>query len=204
LGLEPVEGRPDGFWKKLSQDLNKWEMRLDRPAGFLLLLHHLIIHPGFQLVVAIRTQEVICRIPIIGPFIARLQWYLIYVYFGCDIGMRASIAGGLHIPHPVGIVIGAHARIGRNVTIYQNVTIGQKRIGKPAMPTIGDGVTIYSGAVIAGEVHVGRESLIGANTIVTSDVPPDSIVSAPPNLVRSKPNEASSNSDRPRIAKIGP
>lgn len=81
-------------------------------------------------------------------------------------------------PHPVGIVIGDGVRIGRQVRVYQNVTIGRREnaaVEEP-YPSIGDDVTIYAGAVIAGAVTVGARTVVGANAVITRNIPPDSVV----------------------------
>jgi serine acetyltransferase len=86
----------------------------------------------------------------------------------------------VRFPHPVGIVIGDGVRIGTGVRIYQNVTIGLLE-NTPASdavdqyPTIGDDVIIYAGAVIAGAVAIGAGSVIGANAVITKDVPAGSV-----------------------------
>ena len=74
----------------------------------------------------------------------------------------------LHIIHQVGIVISDRATIGKNCTLYQNVTLGRK--GEYA-PTLGDNVTIYANAVIIGNVHIGDNAIIGAGSVVLKDVP---------------------------------
>jgi serine acetyltransferase len=79
-------------------------------------------------------------------------------------------------PHPVGIVIGDGAVIGRNVRIYQNVTLGLTQNGVGGYPTIEDDVSIYAGAVVIGGITVGAGSVIGANAIVSRDVPAGSVV----------------------------
>ncbi len=79
-------------------------------------------------------------------------------------------------PHPVGIVIGDGARLGKEVRIYQNVTIGLLE-NQPAdaagdeYPTLQDGVIVYAGAVIAGAITIGAGAVIGANAVITRDVP---------------------------------
>ncbi len=100
------------------------------------------------------------------------------VAFCCQIPVRYWRT--VKFPHPVGIVIGDGAVIGRGVRIYQNVTIGltenMARNEAVNYPTIEDEVFIYAGAVIFGGIVVGARSVIGANAIVSRSVPPDSVV----------------------------
>ena len=88
-------------------------------------------------------------------------------------------AWACEVPASVGIIIGDRVRLGREVRIYQNVTIGltENTVGATAAqyPTVDDGVIIYAGAVNAGGIVVGARSIVGANAIVTKNVPPDSI-----------------------------
>ncbi len=90
-------------------------------------------------------------------------------------------------PHPVGIVIGDGVRIGKNVQIYQNVTIGLRSHDAKDYPEIEDDVFIYTGAMILGGIRIGRGSEIGAHAIVTHDVPPGSLVKGV-NEIRPRPD----------------
>lgn len=85
---------------------------------------------------------------------------------------------------PVGLVISKYASIGKNCVIYQNVTIGGKDFNKPGNPAnypkIGDNVIIYPGAFIVGPVTIGNNCIIGANTVVVSNVPENSMVGGNP------------------------
>ncbi|MGA6826470.1 serine acetyltransferase [Nitrospira sp. NS4] len=84
----------------------------------------------------------------------------------------------VYFPHPVGVVIGSEVRIGRNVTIYQNVSIGRQRQGlaeTTSYPTLQDHVTVYAGAVIMGSITIGRHAIVGANAVISKDVPPESV-----------------------------
>lgn len=83
------------------------------------------------------------------------------------------------LPHPVGIVIGMKVKLGKNCTIYQNVTIGTKDtedflVGK--YPQIGNNVTIYPNAVIIGDITIGDNAIIGANSLVNKSVPANKTV----------------------------
>jgi serine O-acetyltransferase len=82
------------------------------------------------------------------------------------------------LPHPVGVVISSDSSIGENVSILQNVTIGGN--GNRIAPRIGDNVTIHSGAVVVGDIDIGDGAVIGANSVVLSDVPPDTTVVGTP------------------------
>ena len=101
---------------------------------------------------------------------------------GIDIHPGAVIGAAFFIDHGTGIVIGETAVIGRNVRIYQGVTIGalhvsKEKAGKKRHPDIGDGVVIYSGAtILGGETTVGHDSIIGSNVWLTQSVAPYAVV----------------------------
>jgi len=90
-----------------------------------------------------------------------------------------QIKGGLFIGHPKCIVIHPKSRLGKNVTILQGVTIGgnigKKRHGRLS-PEIEDNVLIGAGAKVLGPIVIGENSMIGANAVVTKDVPKNSVV----------------------------
>lgn len=93
---------------------------------------------------------------------------------GCDVSTKFAIEPDLHVPHPVGIVIGEGVKIGRGVTIYHDVTLGRDRSGE--YPVIEDGACIMPGAIIIGGVTVGRNAVIGAHAVVTQSVPDDHVL----------------------------
>ena len=92
---------------------------------------------------------------------------------GIEIHPGAKIGDGLFIDHGTGIVIGETAEIGKNVTLYQGVTLGGtgKETGK-RHPTIGNNVVIASGAKVLGSFKVGDHAKIGAGSVVLKEVPP--------------------------------
>jgi serine O-acetyltransferase len=75
------------------------------------------------------------------------------------------------MPHPFGIVIDRGVSIGSRVTIMQQASIGPKRPSDPGLPVIEDNVFIGPGAKVLGPVRVGRGATVGANAVVTRDVP---------------------------------
>lgn len=88
--------------------------------------------------------------------------------YGIVVDQNCKIGKHFRTDHAIGIVIGPGAIIGDYCKIYQNVTIGQKS-GK--FPRIGNHVTIYPGAKIIGDINVGDYAVVGANAVVTKDVP---------------------------------
>lgn len=102
--------------------------------------------------------------------------------YGIEICPGAKISSSVILKHPTAIVIGGSAQIGELVIIHQCVTIGAKDIdrvtkrGKECKQIIEDNVIICAGAKVLGNVTIGKNSLIGANAIVTRNVPPNSTV----------------------------
>lgn len=107
-------------------------------------------------------------------FLARLVNHLSRMLTAIDIHPGAEIGENFFIDHGF-VVIGETAVIGDDVTIYQQVTLGgtSPHDGVPGKrhPTIGDGVVIGSGAQVLGPITVGKRARIGANSVVTKDVP---------------------------------
>ena len=94
---------------------------------------------------------------------------LIRVMYGCDIPRRADISELVEFPHhALGAVIAPNAVIKKNVTIQHHVTIGMNGEGKA--PIIHEGACIGAGALILGDVEIGENAIVGAETIVTKSV----------------------------------
>ena len=108
-------------------------------------------------------------------FLARFVNHFSRWMTGIDIHPGAKIGRHLFIDHGFGVVIGETAEIGDNVSIYQGVTLGgtdpANGIGGKRHPTICDGAIIGSGAQVLGPVTVGARARVGANAVVTKDVP---------------------------------
>lgn len=102
--------------------------------------------------------------------------------FACEISPYAQIGEALILHHSAGIVIGHEVIIGSHCEIFQNVTIGsnRKKVGGRFMPTIGDNVSIGSGAVVVGAIHIGKNVIIGANSYVDKDVPDNVVIAGCP------------------------
>jgi len=118
------------------------------------------------------------------PLVPRLLSMAARLLTGVEIHEGARIGEGFFIDHGMGVVIGETTEIGRNVTIYQGVTLGGtgKERGK-RHPTIEDNVVIAAGASVLGPITVGRGSKIGAGAVVIADVPPNCTVVGVPGRV---------------------
>lgn len=109
---------------------------------------------------------------------------LLSVVLGIRIHTSARIGEGLMLAHRGCIYIGP-CEIGRNCNISQETTIGQGRIGTErfGVPTLGDGVYVAPGAKLFGKIRIGNNVSIGANAVVSKDIPDDAIVVGNPGRV---------------------
>lgn len=100
-----------------------------------------------------------------------------------DVSSTADIGGGLIVQHGYGTII-APRKIGKNCWVNQGVTIGYTN--DDDCPTLGDNVTVYAGAKILGDVHVGNNVIVAANAVVVKDVEDNCIVGGVPAKVIKK------------------
>jgi serine O-acetyltransferase len=165
-----------------------------RRSGVKGFLWALFFSPGFTHLPIHRAARRLFRKGFVGKALSLLLWRLSVLMSGCYFSRMAEIGPGLRLPHPVGIIIGDDVRIGHRVSIYQHVTIGvansaEADEGGQAYPVIGDDVTIYAGAVLIGPIHVGDGAVIGANSVVTKDVPARTVVAGiPARVIRELPS----------------
>lgn len=111
--------------------------------------------------------------------IAILMWKLNRIIFACDIFPSVQIGERFHLMHfGLGVVIHPYTVIGNDVWLYQNVTIGVKHHADYFKLTIGDNVFIGAGAKIlgVGEMKIGENAVIGANSVVLNSVPANAVV----------------------------
>ena len=115
-----------------------------------------------------------------------LTYWALMALFASEIGVR--LPSSTRIFHPLGIVIGREARIGKRVTIMHRVTIGNRhgRTGG-GMPVIEDDVFLGTGAVVIGPIRVGAGAVIGANAVITKDVPAHALVVGYNQVIRIEP-----------------
>lgn len=153
-----------------------------------IMIKKLLTDPPYTSVFLYRVSNFFYRKKI--PFIPRLLTIINRIIFGIEIGYTAQIGKGFRICHGAGCVIGYKTIIGENVTVNQGVTIGgnfnKSRIYNKTyitQPVIGDNVHIAAGAKVLGPVIIGSNTIIGANSVITKDVPMNSVVSGIPGVV---------------------
>ena len=141
-------------------------------------------YPG---IFAITNQRIAHALHMQGvPLIPRIITEYAHTLTGIDIHPGAAIGEKFFIDHGTGVVVGETSRIGRNVRLYQGVTLGAKSFpldehGNPIKgidrhPIVEDDVVIYAGATILGRNVIGKGSSIGGNVWLTTGVPPNSRV----------------------------
>lgn len=142
----------------------------------------LVCYPGVTAVIHYRIAHELHQLGV--PLIARMISEIAHSLTGIEIHPGAQIDDSFFIDHGTGVVIGETAIIGRNVRLYQAVTLGAKRFpvdehgmlvkGILRHPIVEDDVIIYAGATILGRITIGRGSTIGGNVWLTHSVPPGS------------------------------
>jgi serine acetyltransferase len=134
-----------------------------------------------------RLLQQVCRkrTPLLGR--------LVRIALNSDVYCR--IWAPVHMPHPYGIVIHSKTDIGSGVTVMQQVTLGGKDWGENYAPVIEDGAYIGAGARVLGAVRVGRGAIVGANAVVTRDVPPGCTVVGANRIVGGRPRECRTSLD---------
>ena len=142
----------------------------------------ILTYPGAKAVFfhKIANFFAIAKFNLIARIISQFSRFLT----GIEIHPKANIGKNLFIDHGMGVVIGETSEIGDNVTIYHMATLGgispsinsneQRNIKRH--PTLKDNVVVGSGAQILGPVTVGKNAKIGANAVVTKDVPENAVM----------------------------
>jgi serine O-acetyltransferase len=144
----------------------------------------IVAYPGIEAIAVQRMAHRLYQRHI--ALIPRIMTEWAHNKTGIDIHPGAEIGASFFIDHGTGVVVGETSVIGKNVKIYQGVTLGAKSFPKDAQgrcvkgikrhPNIEDNVTIYAGATILGDITIGRDSIIGGNVWLIEAVPPHTVV----------------------------
>jgi len=178
----------------LSDILGDLKVPVERDPAAKGYLDVILSYPGFHAVTAHRIIHEINKLGI--PLLPRLLSNIVRFATGIEIHPAAEIGKRFFIDHGMGVLIGATAVIGDDVTLYKGVTLGGTSLGHGKRhPTIGNDVVIGTNASVLGAITIGDGSRIGAGSVVVRDVPPKSTVVGIPGrivLLDGKPVPASS------------
>ena len=147
-------------------------------------LEVLLTYSGLHALIMYKISSRLRRMKI--PFLPRFISQFTKIVTGIEIHPGATIGEGFFIDHGMGVVIGETTIIGKNVTVFQGVTLGGtgKERGK-RHPTLGNNVVVGAGAKVLGDVTIGDNVQIGANAVVIKNVPPNStVVGVPGRIVK--------------------
>ncbi len=146
--------------------------------------------PGFRFVVLLRLTTYLRGTSWgrWGPYHVVKFWLgRISLLLGVYVDPSTEIGPGFFIGHPCGIIINRRCRLGANASISAHVTLGRKsREPNEGCPTLGDCVYVGPGAVIIGNIVIGDDAAVGANAVVTKDVPASAVVAGIPAKVISE------------------
>jgi serine O-acetyltransferase len=180
-------------WETFLSDLRA---PLERDPAAEGMLDVVLSYPGFHAITAHRALHALYKagVPVLPRFLA----HIVRFATGIEIHPGATIGEGFFIDHGMGVVIGATTIIGRDVTLYQGVTLGGTSL-KPGKrhPTLLDNVVVGVGAAILGDILVGENAHIGAGSVVVKDVPPGATVVGIPGRIVSKDGKPAAESTEP-------
>ncbi len=167
------------MFKRIRRDI---QAVFERDPAARNVLEVVLCYPGLHAIWAHRVSHWLYKRH--RYVLARIVSQVARHFTGIEIHPGAVIGEGLFIDHGMGVVIGETAEIGRNVTLFQGVTLGGtgKEKGK-RHPTIGDDVMIAAGAKVLGSFKVGDRAKIGSGAVVLREVPPNSTVVGVPGRV---------------------
>ena len=196
----------------IKKFLKEIDTIIDRDPAAESRLGVIFLYPSFHVMIFYKIANILWRYNL--RFIARLIMQIARMLTGIEIHPAAKIGSNFFMDHGLGIVIGETTEIGEDVTIYQGVTLGgvmpsiesESQRNQKRHPTIGNNVIIGSGAQILGAINVGDYARIGANSVVSKNVPSNVTVAGVParefskskNLGKFKAYAVSTNEIDPR------
>ena len=186
--LSGLTSNDDDIQRKFFRNLENIKKVLLQDAAFILesdpaatqLIEVIAIYPGFFAIFCYRAANYLAHLSV--PLLPRMITEYAHRVTGIDIHPLATIGSPFSIDHGTGIVIGETTIIGKNVKLYQGVTLGalsveKKNASTKRHPTIEDDVILYAGCtILGGETVIGRNSIIGGNVWLTESIAPFSVV----------------------------
>ena len=163
------------IFKRLQEDIDSF---IARDPAARSRIEVALLYPGFHAILVYRASHWLWKrgFRFLGRFLSQVARFTT----GIEIHPGATIGQRFFIDHGDGVVIGETSHIGDDVTLYQAVTLGgispsvdsHLQVNQKRHPTLENGVIVGSGAQVLGPITVGADARIGANAVVTRDVPP--------------------------------
>lgn len=160
-------------WADLESFAELKKRRLPSVVGLI----DVLLMPGVLAVLIFRIATLLHRLHL-RP-LSRLLYIFNMILFSVDLAPGAEIGPGLALPHPVGVAVAPHSRIGRRARIFQGVSVGGGAVEDPTrdgFPVIGDDCWLFAGAKVLGPVRVGDGAMVAANALVVRSVPVRAVV----------------------------
>lgn len=174
------------MFKNLKEDISKY-LKTGGNKTFMEALYIFLFNYAIWVVISYRIGQGIRRnfkIPIVGyllKFLTRALHEILSLFTGIHIPFETTIGPGLYLGHTGSIIVNSNVIIGSNCTIGVGTVLGQGGRGlNKGNPSIGDNVYIGVGAKIIGKIKIGNNVAIGANAVVTKDVPDNATVAGIP------------------------
>lgn len=171
-------------------------------------LEVVICYPGFQALMIYRLSHWLWQRNwrLLGRALSQFGRWMT----GIEIHPGAKLGSRFFVDHGMAVVVGETCEIGDDVTLYQGVTLGgvspsvdsESQRDTKRHPTLLDGVIVGSGAQVLGPITVGKDARVGANAVVTKDVPEGATVVGIPGKVV-QPRSTAQKQDRPRFQAYG-
>jgi serine O-acetyltransferase len=174
-------------WQAMKVDAEVyWSKRWTNTILYSIL--YILTTHGWHIMVLFRLGKVIYAFPIpilshVFKIMFQLVWFLITTFYGIWLDLSNNIGKGFYIGHFGGIII--RGDFGDYCSVGQCVTVGTKGAGRSTTgPIIADNVYLGAGSKVIGDIHIGSNSIIGANAVVTKTVPKNSLAVGVPANVR--------------------
>jgi serine O-acetyltransferase len=135
-------------------------------------------------------------------FAYKISFAFVQAATGTELPCETRVGRRLRIDHSQGIVISGDAWLGDDVILRNGVTIGLRRVGVRGSPVIGDRADIGAGAKILGPIHLGDDVCVGANAVVLTDVPSNSIAVGVPARIARRSNSDVRDPERSAMEQI--
>lgn len=180
--MTPTSDRPVGFWRTLREDLAAARAHDPAARGD---VENAVVYSGLHAIWFHRLSHRLWNAGGVGRTAGRVLSQFARFLTGIEIHPGATIGRRFFIDHGMGVVIGETAEIGDDCMIYHGVTLGGVSLKQVKRhPTLGDRVTVGTGAKILGPVEIGDDSSVGANAVVVKSAPANSIIVGIPGQAR--------------------